>query len=178
MLKLGVAFCLLFSVGMSFARSDVPAFAELEADGPIAYRELDNSRIASPFMTAYDPGTKTCILVSNIAFGQLNQLAHDISSAHEAGHCVLLRAAIINIDDGASRLGETFADVYAIAWMYYNKPERFEEAVNWLVERRVASRRISASYDTIAAIYRAKRLLAPGKTPAQFTLELFANEPH
>lgn len=173
MLKL-VALCLLFFVGSSFARSDVQAFTELEADGPIALRQLDNSQIASPFMTAYDPSTKTCILVSNIAFGQMNELAHDITVAHEAGHCVSLRAGIINIDDGASRLGETFADVYAIAWMYYNKPERFEEAVNWLVQRRVASRRINASYDTIAAIYRAKQLLAPGKTPAQFTIELFA----
>ena len=155
-----------------------PAWEELKTDGPVEVFSVDTDQ-PTPYLTGYIPESKTCHLLVNRSAVQPIGLEYRIQTAHEAGHCVALRNGKQSLGDlsiGNRRYGETFGDIYALAWFRTNEPESLDEVYRLLVETRSRDRRQDQAYDTLRGMKLAYSLLklanAPGN-PAAFALKLY-----
>jgi hypothetical protein len=159
------------------AQSVPQAWEELRPGGPVEIYSVDTDQ-PTPFLTGYIPETRTCHLLVNNAAIQPTELEYRIQVAHEAGHCVALRTGKQTLGDlGISnrRYGETFGDIYALAWVFVNEPQNLDEAFRLLSETRKRDLRQDRAYDTLRGMNLAYRLLKSSTTgdPATFTLKLY-----
>jgi hypothetical protein len=155
-----------------------PAWEELKTDGPVEIFSIETDQ-PTPFLTGYIPETRTCHLLVNRMAVQPTGLEYRIQTAHEAGHCVALRNGKQTLGDLSTanrRYGETFGDIYALAWIRVNEPESLDEAYRLLVETRSRDRRQDQAYDTLRGMRTAYSLLkmaAGTGDPAAFTLKMY-----
>ena len=144
----------------------------LDAPRELRYADLSTP---TPTLLLYQDGR--CTLVVNTAVaGRNTGIGMVVSVAHEVGHCIALRAGLQVVSDGTTRFGESFADVYALAWVRKNKAGDLSAATAWLINQRLASRRISFAYDTVTAIRLAAAALAEVDSnfdPEEWTTEFF-----
>lgn len=177
MKKILLSLCFIATAALAGESPD--AWDELAKSGPIETIFVSAPGQPTPFLTGYLPETRTCHLLVNTLAVQPTGIDYHVQRAHEAGHCIALRAAVPNaggLYPWAMRMSEAFADVYALAWFYRNDSANFEEAFQLLMDTRKVSRRQNSSYDTLVPMVRAHALLlatTPAPDPAAFTLEMF-----
>ncbi len=154
-----------------------PAWEELKTDGPVEVFSVDTDQ-PTPYLTGYIPETRTCHLLVNRNAIQPTELEYRIQTAHEAGHCVALRnnkQVLGDLSTANRRYGETFGDIYALAWIKAHEPESFDAAYQLLIDTRKRDRRQDQAYDTLRGMTLAYRLLSTGEAvnPTTFTLKLY-----
>lgn len=165
-------FCFFGLICGSFAQSPEEIFlGELESPRDIFYAEV---RSPSPTLLQYFNEDKRCrLIVNSLILPYFDKAALVISVAHEVGHCYALRNGLQKIEDGTTRFGESFADVFSLVWVSKYEPELFDSAYMFLLRNRMHDRGINFAYDTLFAINRAKSMLPTDKDPLEFTLHFF-----
>jgi hypothetical protein len=165
-----LGFATLCSTG--YAKTFDDLIVDLRVDGQYEVFEINADGTPSPYLTGYIPETKACHLLVNRSVQTPRGLEQRIQIAHEAGHCFALRRGLQSIGGGATRYGEAFGDVFALAWISSTEPENLQEAVQYLVDHRALDRQLDPAYNTILMILRARTQLPTTKDPVQFTIDL------
>ena len=149
-------------------------FVEITKDtGPSEVVEVI-AATPSPLLTGYQSKIRKCdLLVNKGRFDPVGELAV-IEVVHEAGHCLALRNGLTNLDAPNINI-EKIADVYAVAWMYYNRKDLYERSVYLLLQQRMENRRRDRLYDTLLAIRWMQKLLpmVPPTDPWELTVRMF-----
>jgi hypothetical protein len=135
----------------------------------------------SVVMTGYDSIDGECHLLLNRSANLVaSDLDRKIALAHETGHCVALRIGAQTIQEGTTRKGEGFADVWALAWIQLTENSHtLHAAYERLLEMRQMSRRVDPSYNTILPVRLAGEELIATRTlvdPIQFTLDFMRKQ--
>lgn len=146
--------------------------SDLQPGGPVVVQQRNVPSDPSPYSTGYYPESKTCFLLVNTAVPASVGIEKEVAIMHEAGHCHELRLGLQDINGGATRYGEGFADVFALAWISKNDPDKFQEASFWLLQKRNLDRQANPAYNTLLIIRRAMISLPSGELPEEFTRKL------
>jgi len=135
----------------------------------------------SMVMTGYDSIASECHLLLNRSANLIvSDLDRKIALAHETGHCVALRLGVQTIQEGTTRKGEGFADVWALAWIQLTESSQtLHSAYERLLEMRQMSRRVDPNYNTILPVRLAGEDLIARRIPVdpiQFTLDFMRKQ--
>jgi len=126
----------------------------------------------TPFMTGYQTKSRLCSLLVNTAVAQPTGIGRTVAIIHEAGHCRSLRLGLAVIEDGVTKYGEAFGDVFALAWFSKYHPDQLDAAMERLYAERAVNRMISPEYNTLFVMRRARVGLPTSKEPVDYTIEL------
>ncbi len=142
---------------------------------------VDAKSSPSMVMTGYDSIDGEChLLLNRSANLVVSDLDRKIALAHETGHCVALRIGAQTIQEGTTRKGEGFADVWALAWIQLTENyQTLHAAYARLLEMRQMSRRIDPNYNTILPVRLAGEDLIATRIlvdPTQFTLDFMRKQ--
>jgi len=144
-------------------------------DPKLPYKEIEvrADRTPTPFLTGYIPETQECHLLINTSTAKPTGIADLVGRAHEAGHCHALRRGKQSIG-AATRYGEAYGDVFALAWISKHHPDQLKDAINFLMVARSprAHQQRDPIYNTLLVIHRAMDNLPSDKDPVLFTEEL------
>jgi hypothetical protein len=135
----------------------------------------------SMVMTGYGSTDGECHLLLNRSVNlAVPDLDRKIALAHETGHCVALRLGVQTMEEGTTRKGEGFADVWALAWVQLTEnSQTLHAAYERLLEMRQMSRRVDPNYNTILPVRLAGEDLIAARTlvdPIQFTLDFMRKQ--
>lgn len=169
---------LLLSLPTLAAHGDDP-WEEMAKDGPIETIFVTAPASPAPYLTGYLPESRTCHLLVNTSINSPKPADARLMRAHEAGHCVALRAVAKEaggLFPFPERYSESFSDVYALAWYFKNDRDCFEKVFSKLIEWRKRDRLINGAYNTLLPMMKARALLltaSEAPDPATFTLSMF-----
>lgn len=128
----------------------------------------------TPFMTGYQTKSRLCSLLVNTSAVQPTGLGRMVDIIHEAGHCRSLRLGLAVIDDGVTKYGEAFGDVFVLAWFSKYHPDLLDKALEHLYAERAVNRMIDPAYNTLFVMRRARVGLPTTKEPVDYTIEVLA----
>lgn len=175
-------YCILLLYGFLLGTSTLVAHADVPTPldefldgGPFEQHEV-RAQSPTPYLTGFNTKTRLCLLLRNVDVQVSEGIGDVVDQAHEAGHCHALRLGLQQIDGPVTQFGEVFGDVFALAWVSKNMPERLGEAQLYLLQHRSMDRQISSAYNTVFMIRQAMVSLPSTKSPLQFTVDLLQDK--